>query len=94
MTSRGSTMTRSRHVEPRADEAPAEEKRRGLFRRRKPVSVEATAEVVAEDEVSRPISSRTSSRRPSTEFVGNGHAWSYVPETSNELHLEATDRIS
>ena len=33
-----------------ADEAPAEEKRRGLFRRRKPVSVEVVAEVVAEDE--------------------------------------------
>ena len=80
------------------DEAPAEEKRRGLFRRRKPVSVEATAEVVTEDEAFTTdfvedveFEQAEPELEPSTEFVGNGHAWSYVPETSNELHLEATE---
>ena len=74
------------------DESPAVEyKRQGLFRRRKPVTA-ATAfeDEAAEEEAPQQEEPEHAEPGPSepeftpapTEFVGNGHAWSYVPESN------------
>jgi type IV pilus assembly protein PilM len=74
------------------DESPAVEyKRRGLFRRRKlvPVAI-ALEDEAAESEAIQPEHFEPEDFEPelepgfavTTEFVGNGYAWSYVPDTN------------
>ncbi len=79
-------------------DAPAVEvKRRGLFRRRQaaPVAPEATAfddEAAEADEFAHE-SDHTESEDAEPELVGNGHAWSYVPEstTAEDAVSESSD---
>ncbi len=66
---------------------PSRYKRRGLFRRRQaaPVAPEAIAsddEAVEADEFAADESDHTESEDAEPELVGNGHAWSYVPEST------------
>ena len=69
-----------------ADAAPAEQKRRGLFRRRKPVSVEPVAfeAGVADDEPEFAFDSS----QPADEPAGDDRSWSYVTEDSTFAHDE------